>query len=313
MLASLGSFTGIPRQSVIAATKKSGVLTQVYIGWAGLPTWFRSLLGDSWDIQHKSLSVGAVECQAFWLLSDSSVGGLERQLRITVTVASVVSKDGQLDVEGSATIVKDRVADILTSTTRGDVWSTGTLPGLDDVTLHYADHIEAGRIVLAAGLAVMDIAGMSSTNALLPIALKLFGQTERRNPQLSSLLAIPALKRRAIRLGIDTDSIATLEGPEARTGIGKVIGIYARFSVIFSVNCKIATARGDCDGAGVLFDRYIVEELNNGGCNVEFLFVTNELGRHHIRVSVADFETMIRGTSELEIDVVEEGRGTMIG
>ncbi|KAG6830514.1 hypothetical protein H0H92_000355 [Tricholoma furcatifolium] len=296
---------GTLTEPLIAVTNQAGVLGQIYTGWASLPTWFRAALGDSWNIQYESHSVGMVGSQAFWLISHSS-GGHDHQLRITATVASVVSQDGQLDVEESANIVNDCVNDILMSTQRSDVWTTGALPGLDGVSLHYADHIEAGRIVFVAGLTVMDIAGMATTNALLPIAVKLIKQTKRRDPQLTSLLAIPALKRQAIRLGINTDNVTTLDGPEAQTGIGKVIGIYARFSVIFSVSCKIATASGDCEGTGVIFDRYVVEELENGEvCNVEFIFITREVGRHLVRVAVADLETMIGGTMDLEVDVVE--------
>ncbi|KAG6864246.1 hypothetical protein C0995_006366, partial [Termitomyces sp. Mi166 len=133
----------------------------------------------------------------------------------------------------------------------------------------------------------MDISGMTSYEALLPYALKLFDRTVRRDlGPLDRLPPVaPVLQRQAIRMGTDTSGTATTLGqPENETDIIMVTGIGKRFSLVFSVSCKIATANAGSEEHGVLFDRHIVEELDNDeGCTVEFLFVAREAGRHRVR------------------------------
>ncbi|KAG6848132.1 hypothetical protein H0H93_003088 [Arthromyces matolae] len=294
-------------QLVNVATANDSPL-QVYEGWPRLPSWLKATLGESWDIEYELLSTSGAETRALWVISNTNSNDHDAQIRVNVNVASVSTTNRHLDVEKSAIVVRNRVSDILMSTQTDNIWVSDALPGLDGVCLHYADHVEAGRIVFAAGNLVLDTAGLSSTEALLQILLKLLNQTVRRDLDVLSSPAIPVLERQAIRLGISTGNITTvnLEELEAKVLIITVTGLYVRFSVVFSVSCKVASAKADCDGNGIVFDRYIVHEVDDGeGCIVEFILVTREIGRHLIRVAVADFDTMIGGLSDVEVDVVD--------
>ncbi|KAG6871061.1 hypothetical protein C0995_008713 [Termitomyces sp. Mi166 len=275
-----------------------------HVGWACLSTWLKATLGDEWKILYEQVTVGAAEAQALWLIFDVLNN---TRIRVHINVVSVIDQDGYLDMNGSAAVVKEHISGILMSTTRQDIWTSGNLSGFEGVSLRYADHVAAGRIVLVAGNIVMDISGMTSYEALLPYALKLFDRTVRLGPLDRLPPVAPVLQRQAIRMGTDTsDTTTTLGEPENETEIITVTGIGTRFSLVFSVSCKIATANAGCEEHGVLFDRHIVEELdNNQGCTVEFLFVAREVGRHRVRVCVADLETMIGATSDLEVEVVE--------
>ncbi|KAG6807284.1 hypothetical protein H0H93_001770 [Arthromyces matolae] len=189
------------------------------------------------------------------------------------------------------------------STQRIDAWTSGDLPGIGHY-LKYADHIPAGRIILTSGNAVMDIRGLPSTEILLPHALKLFNQTSR--PDNSSYLTLPVLQRHAILI---PGSVFAATLTPSQDGPVKVAGIHTRFYVVFKVDRKIVTAKAGCDGPGVLFDRYAVKDEEEGkeedGSEVAFFFLTHQVGRHRIRVSVADAETMLSTFSEFVVEVTD--------
>ena len=135
-----------------------------------------------------------------------------------------------------------------------------TLPGLEEASLQYADDIATGRIVVIAGNVVMDIMGMTSSKALLPYALKLLNQTVQCN---HSPPIVPVLWREVIKMGVDTNSATTFRELEAKTDVITVTGIDMQFSVVFSIDCKVAAVNAVCDGTGVLFDWHTVAELGS--------------------------------------------------
>ncbi|KAF8973980.1 hypothetical protein BDZ97DRAFT_1777797, partial [Flammula alnicola] len=142
----------------------------------------------------------------------------------------------------------------------------------------------------------MDIVGMTSSEALLPHALKLLNQTVRRDRAVPPV--VPVLQRQVIRMGINADGATTPRELEAEADIITVTGIGTRFSVALSVGCKIAAAHAACDGSGIVFDRQNVDELDIGeGCTVEFFFIVREVGHHRVHMYVADLETMAEATS----------------
>ncbi|KAG6811091.1 hypothetical protein H0H92_009017 [Tricholoma furcatifolium] len=266
-----------------------------YVNWPRLPTWLNATLGDTWEVQYEHVSVGTNVARAFFEISESTARNAP--ISIDVSVFSAVTEDGTLDVARSAAAAKERTGDILMSTQRSDSWTSGNLPGVGGY-LKYADHIEVGRIVLVSGNAVMDIRGLSSTEALLPHALKLFNQTNSSHP----VPPVPVLRRNATLIHGSGAALTLSQG-----GTIAVTGIHTRFCVAFTVNRKVSTAKGGCDGTGVLFDRYAVkdedEDKEADGSEVAFFFIAHEVGRHRVRVSVADAETMLSTFSEFEVEV----------
>jgi hypothetical protein len=288
--------------SRLVNTAVDNVGTLAHVDWARLPIWLKGTLGDSWDVQYGRVTVSEAEAQAFWLISDANAR--DSPIRVHVNVVSVITQDGHLDMEASMAVVREHIGHILTSTERDeDVWTSRILPGLEEASLQYADNIAAGRILVVAENVVMDIMGMTSTEALLPYALKLLNKTVRRN---RSPPVVPVLRREVITMGIDTDGGATtFRELEAETDVITITGIDTRFSVVFSVGCEIAAADAACDGTGVLFDRHTVAEPGSGeGRTVEFFFIVREVGRHCVHMYVVDLETMVEATSALEVEVV---------
>ncbi|KAG6871851.1 hypothetical protein C0995_015727 [Termitomyces sp. Mi166 len=300
-----------PLSRLVDTTMSNTVGPLAHVGWAHLPIWLNGTLGDAWNVRFEQVSVNETGTQGLWLISNDNTS--DSHIHVHVNVVSVIGQDGQFDMEGSTAVVKEEIGSVLMSTARQDVWMSSTLPGLGGVCLRYADHIAAGRIVLVAGNIVMDIRGMTSYEALLPYALKLFNRTLCSDLELlnDSPPVIPVLQRQAIRMGTNTSDSTTFGGPELKAGIIRVNGIGTRFSVIFSVSCKIATVNAGSEEHGVLFDHPIIEELDNGkGCTVECLFIANEIGRHHVRVCMADLETMIGAMSDMEVEVFDTpGKG----
>ncbi|KAG6888350.1 hypothetical protein C0995_009043 [Termitomyces sp. Mi166 len=277
-----------------------------HVGWAHLPIWLSTTLGDAWNVQYEQVTVGEIEAHGLWIISNDNTPN--SHIHVQVDVFSVTGPDGHFDVGKSTAVVKDEIGQILESVQRPCVWMSCTLPGLGGASLRYADHGGTGRIILVAGNAIMDIRGMNSYEELLPYALKLFGRTFRSDLELlnDSPPVIPALQIKGIRTETDTSGLTTLREAEAEQGIITVTGIGTRFSMIFTVSCKIAVANAGSEEHGILFDRYIIEKLDNGeGCTVEFLFIACEVGRHRVRVCVADSETLIGGNSDLEVEVVD--------
>jgi hypothetical protein len=156
--------------------------------------------------------------------------------------------------------------------------------------------VNAGRIVVISGNVLMDIAGMSSSAALLPHGLKLLNYTARRQSDTTPAwpFVVPSLRRRLVRTMIGTENATTLIENEAEADIITIHDMDSGFSVVFTTDRKIVTANAICNESRVLFDRQITEEMEEGdGHAVSFLFVVREVGSHVVRVYVADSETMV--------------------
>jgi len=70
--------------------------------------------------------------------------------------------------------------------------------------------------------------------------------------------------------------------------------------VVLSAGRDIIAASAECDGDGVLFYRYVIDDEFN---NVKFYLIAHEGGLHQVRMSVADSETMFAAFYDLEIEV----------
>jgi len=271
--------------------------TVTHVDWARLPTWLRATLGDTWDVDDGWLTASEAETQAFWYISDRA-NSADSSISVHIVVISALTPDGHVDTEESAAIVRDRIHGIQRYTQRDDVWTTRTLPCLEEASLQYADDSGAGRVIVVAGSVCMDIKGMTSGSALMPHALMLLNRTVRHNRPPP---VVPVIQRRAIQIGS-----TTLEGPEAETNVITVTGIDTRFSVVFWVGCEIAVAGAASDTSEVLFDRHIVNELGSGkGRTVEFFFIVQGVGCHRVHMYVAELETMVQAKSALEVEVVD--------
>ncbi|KAM6499314.1 hypothetical protein JOM56_004822 [Amanita muscaria] len=295
-----------PLSQLLSATLAKTTEVVTHVDWAYVPRWLKAVLGDAWDIPYGRVTVGGTAAYALWHLADADVS--DSPIRVHVQVVSVIGQDGSLDIDQSVNNARERVRDILMSTTREDVWTMRTLPGLEESSLQFADSVNAGRIVVIAGNVVMDIAGMSSSAALLPHALKLLNYTARRQSDTTPAwpFVVPRLRRQLVRTMIGTASATTLRGNEAEADIITIHGMDSHFSVVFTSDRMIVTASARCDGSGVLFDRQIIEEMEDkDGHAVSFLFVVREIGRHVVRVYVADAETMVTATQEIHVEVVD--------
>ncbi|KAG6848212.1 hypothetical protein H0H93_002279 [Arthromyces matolae] len=282
--------------SLIASSTANTGHPLPHVGWARLPTWLKSTLGDSWEVQYEEIAVGQTITQAFWRISDANTP--DDSITLQVEVFTVTTPDGHLNLELSTASLKDRVSDILVSTQRTDTWTSGNLPG-HGAFLKYADHLPEGRIILATGNVLMDISGLASTEALIPHAVKLFDKTARRD---NSPPLVPVLRQHGvvIRGSRPSSFTATQEGTITVTGID------ARFYVVFKVDREIITARARCKGMGVLFDQYAVRESDDGdGYDVVFFFVTHQIGRHDVRACVAEVEGMVSVYADLVVEVVD--------
>ncbi|KIL61813.1 hypothetical protein M378DRAFT_166453 [Amanita muscaria Koide BX008] len=292
-----------PLSQLLDVTLANTTEAVTHVEWAHVPRWLKAVLGDAWDIPYGLVTVGGTAAYALWHLADADVS--DSPITVHIHVESVIGQDGSLDIDQSVNNARERVRDILMSTMRDGVWTMRTLPGLEESSLQYADSIDAGRIVVIAGNVVMDIGGMSSSAALLPHALKLFNYTARRQSEAWPFV-VPRLRRQLVRTMIGTANATTLRGNEAEADIITIHGVDSRFSVVFTSDRMIVTASARCDGSGVLFDRQIIEEMEDkDGHAVSFLFVVRELGCHVVRVYVADSETMVTATQEIHVEVVE--------
>ncbi|KAG6917987.1 hypothetical protein DXG01_016997 [Tephrocybe rancida] len=277
-------------------------LPLAHINWDCLPTWLKSTLGDAWHVQYEEISVGKHGVAAFWQIS--ATNARHSPISVQLRVFSVPASNGDLDVEGSSAAARQHVTGLLQSTQRDDAWTVGNLAGLG-AALQYADHIESGRTIHASRNVVVDITGTTSTEALLPTALKLLNQTAHRDLSglNSSPPVLPVFRRQSANANT-SDNGALAQAMEE--GTITVTGIHTHFSVVFVVSCKVATASGGSQGGGVLFDRYIAKELPNGkGSTVEFLFISHKLGRHPVRVCVAESKTLLSVSFDLEVQVVD--------
>ena len=65
-------------------------------------------------------------------------------------------------------------------------------------------------------------------------------------------------------MGVDTNGATTFRELEAKMDVITVTGIDTQFSVVFSIDCKVAAVNAVCNGTRVSFDRHTVAELGSG-------------------------------------------------
>jgi hypothetical protein len=292
-----------------------------HANWARLPTWLESTLGERWSVDYEEVAVSDAETQGLWQISNTTT--VPRcDISVHIVVASVTT-DQELNMKESVQIVRDHVHGIVTSAQRDSIWIEHTLsvdPGNEEAPPQYIDgivdgrkivrhivagkddHHAGGRVVITAGNVFMDIAGMTSSDTLLPYALKLLNKTIRRGVAAPK---IPCIRRQAIKIGVDTKNDPTLES-DADTDAITVTGVSTRFSVVFLVDWEIATAGASSGGSGVLFERSVITELGSGeGHTVELFFIAGKAGDHVVHMYVAELETMVQVKSALKINVKE--------
>ncbi|KAK0455273.1 uncharacterized protein EV420DRAFT_1644911 [Desarmillaria tabescens] len=269
-----------------------------HINWAHVPEWINDVLDEDWGVKFGRVSVGDSTTHAFWHLGhDKAEEG--SPLRVNVHVESVVNLSGALDTAGSEQAARDRLGTILTSTDRDPeaLWVRGTLDEFGQYSLQYASDVAAGRVVVVAGNAIVDISGMSSSAALEDYARKLLGHTVRRD---GPPLTMPAIKRGPVRTTGNQESMLL----DDNTGRTTVQGVDTRFSLYFELDKGVAAASATPEGTGILFDKYVIEEGLDGAVAVDFMFVAHELGAHTVKVHFTDMETMVSVSKTIEVDVV---------
>ncbi|KAI0316016.1 hypothetical protein OF83DRAFT_1173291 [Amylostereum chailletii] len=283
----------------LTATRATRATSVTHVDWAHVPAWLPSVLGDSWEVRFGRVTVGTATARAFWHIADTS----GEPLRVHVCVESVVAEDGTLDLVRSAAAIRDRVADIVTSTDYDPerLWMRGALDDLGDYSMQYADGFASGRVVVVAGNIVVDIAGMSSSAALRHYARTLLEHTVQRN---GPPLALPVLHSGPVRTtGHSPRSISNAN--EVESNVITVEGVHSRFTVSFKAEGVIVAAGATCEGPGILLDKYAIEEIGNEeGHVVDFRFVTREVGRHLVHVHFADSKTMVSATRDIIVEVV---------
>ncbi|KAG6826066.1 hypothetical protein H0H87_008069, partial [Tephrocybe sp. NHM501043] len=270
-----------------------------HVDWLRLPTWLKFTLGDSWDVYYKEIHVGKTGARAYWRISDTRTAG-DGHISVEVLVSSAVAEDGKLDIKESATLTRQHVSDLIRATQRDDAWEIGNISSFG-ACLQHAGHIAHGRIVLVVGNIVMDISGLSSTEVLLPTAHKLFKQTAVKEPVNPTLPTVPILEMQEVNVNNGDAGVARV----LEDGTIRIDGLHTRFSVVFTVDCAVGSARGGCDGAGILFDEYKAKETETGG-GLEVFFIANEIGRHRVRVCVAEAHTLLAASFDLEVEVVHD-------
>ncbi|KAG6856081.1 hypothetical protein H0H87_007570 [Tephrocybe sp. NHM501043] len=267
---------------LVDAVVASSVHPAKFFNWTRLQTWLQEALGNRWVVEYSDVSVGKEATQSFFKVCDSD--NRDAMVTVSVDAYSPINEYGELILEGCSSAAKRHVRDLLMSAQR---------------TAH--GRLDFGRvtrlwtlIVLVSGHTVIDIRGLTSSDSLLPHALKLFHQTSHRDV---SALILPKLEQKApFIVGSQLASLSE----------GKIIvhGIYTRFTVIFTSDRMIATAKAASDGAGVLFDRYVVKDDDDDkGYEVTFFFITHKVECQDVRVVIADAETMISVSHDLVVEV----------
>ena len=280
-----GSFDLTPFRNLVnrlaPAPASVGSVTQA--DWANIGTWLKAVLGNTWNVAFESAAASERIADAFWHLTDSAHPA--EPVTVHVLVESVPGRNGALDVTASAEAARERVVALVASTDRNpeDLWAKGTFDAFGDYSIQYAANIAAGRVIVVAANAVVDISGRSSTNALAGIARTLLEHTVRRN---APPLAFPVLQYQG-----DGDSTT-------------VRGVYTAFSAVFSVVGQVSFAGATSEDSGVLLDKYEITEVAGGNSTVEFKFVTKEIGTHSVRIHCADKLTMVSATTVVKVVVV---------
>lgn len=293
------SSTSILGQLVDGAVERSSTAV-THADWARADVWAPELLGADWTAAFTQLAANDGSARAFWHLEHP--GG--SPLLISVIVESVRAEgSGQIDLPRSKEAARACVEELLLSTDRDpeEVWACGELDEFGDYSLQNAPGIAAGRVVVAAANTVVDIAGLESTAALLPLARQLLEHVVRRS---DPLLSVPTLHAGRTFITPSSEDVGEGEGTGDRTSVfdsavaNRVIvtGIHTRFTLEFDIDSAVCAAR--VDGPHVFFDRYEADEHT-----LRVFAVTRELGTHPIHIYVARADTMACLTHDLELCV----------
>ncbi|KAL1665988.1 hypothetical protein GGF50DRAFT_113623 [Schizophyllum commune] len=286
--------------TVVPSSDASGLS---HVNWAHLPSWLTSVLGEDWTLRFDSVNAADGCARAFFHLAAPTPG---ESIRVIVSVHTVAADGGAVDAERSAAAAVDRVIDILGSTDRDPetLWVRGKLDESGDWSLQYGADVGAGRILIGAGNTVVDFAGMASMAALEEPVRRLLHHVVRRDA--------PPLRMPVLRSGRLVSSRLVHDATDLRESESvsvQVEGVGTSFVLYFEVDGLLAAAGATCESGALLLDKYTIEQDRFAGEGeakhaAHFTFVTRELGVHHVRVHVADAETMVTTTHRVEVNVV---------
>ncbi|KAL7626982.1 hypothetical protein AAE478_003757 [Parahypoxylon ruwenzoriense] len=288
---------------VVGAPPASFNIAITHVDWAHVDTWVSDVLGGEWSVPFKTITASEGSARAFWHLSGTD----NASVRINVTVESVVTEDGNLDVQRSAAAARNRAADLLLTTERNpeEIWTRGELDEYGDYSYQYLPDIGAGRIVVSAANTVVDIAGDVSTAALKPTAHRLLERVVRRNADVP---ALPTLRRgRTVALSVPHEGgsrhlEAHVSPYDPNNHTVNLQHTNSRLTLEFDIDREISIAGASSQGGKVLFDKYTIDASGEQP-KVRFVLVPRESGTHAISLHVADDKTMVSTTHVVNIHV----------
>ncbi|KAI4519558.1 hypothetical protein K525DRAFT_249403 [Schizophyllum commune Loenen D] len=209
-----------------------------HVNWAHLPSRLSSVLGEDWALRFKGVNASDGCARAFFR---PAAPGSSGSIRVNVSVHTVVTDGGAVDVERSAAATVDRVIDILGSTDREPktLRMRGEQDEFGDWSLQYGADIGVGRILVGVGNTVVGFACMASTAALEEHVQRLLHHVVRRD---TPPLRMPVLRSgRLVSSGLDRDATDLQESSSGVDG-------------------PLATAGATCESGALLLDKYTIEQ-----------------------------------------------------
>ncbi|KAL1740089.1 hypothetical protein HDZ31DRAFT_68281 [Schizophyllum fasciatum] len=291
---------------LVACQTAADAANIAHVGWAQVPVWLSAVLGDAWVVRYENVTAADGCARAFFHLADTS--SADDAIRVNVSVHTVASADGMVDVMRSGVAARDCAVNIIGSVDRDPdtLWERGALDEFGDWSVRYGPNVRAGRVIVGAGNAVVDISGMSSTAALEGHARRLLQHVVRRDA--------PPLTMPVLREGLAaplTASLGVVQPEHAQDVWVRVEGVDVDFTLYFEAGGPIASAAATCETGAILFDKFEDErELppregqESEGGRVRFTFITRELGAHEVRIHVADGKSMVTKTYLVNVKVV---------
>jgi len=270
--------------------------------WDDVPSWVKTVLGDSCDVAYRKIHIGETQVDALWHLTGVKGSG-DGNVMVRVRVETRVDGDGKLDTAASSAAISKRLVAEVTNTQLdlgvdyseiSTLWVPAKLDDYGETSIQHAPGILRGRILIVSGNCMIDIRGGTSSEDLVPVARSLLKHTTAEKP---FTLHVPHLARHSYHI------------PKANRGSQEddrvVKGIGSSFEIKCHVDGIASSASAHVEDLGLLLSKTEIEtNAANKTSTVTFTFVTRKVGIHAVHLQFTESASLTVKTELIQVKVV---------